>query len=1185
MSRRLLLGIFALIVVTMVSIPFLSNRSESAIEITKVDPAFRAYVSAYTSGIISNESHIRIMLSEDYPGPITLDAPVTEKYFTFDPDIPGKTYWIDSRTIEFRPDRRLTSDQSYNVEFALSKLITDLPENLQVMKFSFRTMKQTMDYVLNGTKTIDKKTLRWQQLRGSIITGDASDNAAVEQVLSATQNGKKLSVKWEHETDHVTHRFTVDSISRTEKAGSFTMDFNGKPIGVDIAENKKVEVPSLKDFKVLGMHVEQGQEQCVVVQFSDPIMEKQDLNGLITIDKSNATYRYTVEDNDVKVYPSEHLTSEYSVSVNSGVKNVLGFGLPKSFKQTVKFEDLKPEIKLVGNGVILPNSEKGLLFPFQVVNLNAVDVKVIRIFENNIPQFLQVNSLEGSSDLYRVGKVVLKKKVDLNIKAKSDYGRWTTFSLDLGELIKTEPGAIYRVNISFRKEYSMYNCPKDTTTHTDEEYIRPETEFDPEVENGDEYGYYGGDYYDDYYWYWDDGDRDDPCSNRYYYNRGISRNVLASDLGLMAKRGNDGSMLFAVNDIKTTMPLSGVEMELYTFQNQLITSFKSDANGFATVKLPKKKPFLLVAKNGNQRGYLKLDDGSSLSLSAFDVAGQEVQKGIKGMIYGERGVWRPGDTLFLGFILEDKQNVLPETHPVTFELYNARGQMVNRMVKAQSVNGFYSFPTPTDPEAPTGYWMAKVKVGGAVFTKNLKVETIMPNRLKINMDFGADGLASKADDKITLDSKWLMGAPAKNLKAQVDISLYASDTKFKGYDNYEFDDPSSNFFTENQTVFDGTLDEQGKATFEPKINAKGAPGKLNASFNTRVFEQGGAFSIDYFTSEYSPYSHYVGLFTPAGNGWGGTLYTGKEYTMLTASVDETGKAVSRDELKVQVYKVSWRWWWSSGYDNLAYYINSNYYEPVMDTVIKSDKSGKGSFNIRVPDDQYGRYFVRVTDEKSGHSTGKLVWFDWPYWDGSSSRSNEAASLLQFSSDKKSYTVGETINLTIPSPGQGRALITVESGASIISQYWLETETKGNVTYTIPVTAAMSPNVYIGVTLIQPHAQTINDAPIRMYGVIPIVVDDPKTHISPVITTAEVWKPEQPASITVSETEGKPMTYTLAVVDEGLLDLTRFKTPDPWNHFYAREALGVKTWDMYDMVMGAYGAELERVLGIGGDGEG
>src|SRR5687767_8156183 len=140
MSRRLLIGIFALIAVTMISIPFLSNRSESAIEITKVDPAFQAYVSAYTSGIISNESYIRVMLSEDYPGLITLDEATSEQYFSFSPEITGKTYWIDSRTLEFRPDARLASDQSYDVDFDLGKIVADIPENLKHMKFSFRTM-------------------------------------------------------------------------------------------------------------------------------------------------------------------------------------------------------------------------------------------------------------------------------------------------------------------------------------------------------------------------------------------------------------------------------------------------------------------------------------------------------------------------------------------------------------------------------------------------------------------------------------------------------------------------------------------------------------------------------------------------------------------------------------------------------------------------------------------------------------------------------------------------------------------------------------------------------------------------------------------------------------------------------------------------------------------------------------
>ena len=128
---------------------------------------------------------------------------------------------------------------------------------------------------------------------------------------------------------------------------------------------------------------------------------------------------------------------------------------------------------------------------------------------------------------------------------------------------------------------------------------------------------------------------------------------------------------------------------------------------------------------------------------------------------------------------------------------------------------------------------------------------------------------------------------------------------------------------------------------------------------------------------------------------------------------------------------------------------------------------------------------------------------------------------------------------------------------------------------------MTPNVYANVTLIQPHSQTANDLPIRLYGVIPIYVENPETHITPQISMPDVLRPEESFTLKVKEKNGRQMTYTIAVVDEGLLDLTRFKTPDPWNHFYSKEALGVKTWDIFDMVIGAYGGKLEHLLSLGG----
>lgn len=163
------------------------------------------------------------------------------------------------------------------------------------------------------------------------------------------------------------------------------------------------------------------------------------------------------------------------------------------------------------------------------------------------------------------------------------------------------------------------------------------------------------------------------------------------------------------------------------------------------------------------------------------------------------------------------------------------------------------------------------------------------------------------------------------------------------------------------------------------------------------------------------------------------------------------------------------------------------------------------------------------------------------------------------------------------------MVTIENGSEVLESLWVKT-VKGETKFELPVTELYTPNVFIHISLLQPHASTLNDSPIRLYGVAPISVEDPNTKLQPVIAMPKVLQPEEGITLKVSEKKGKSMTYSIAIVDEGLLDLTRFKTPDPWNAFYAREALGVKTWDVYDDVIGAFGGRIDQVFAIGGDGE-
>ena len=214
----------------------------------------------------------------------------------------------------------------------------------------------------------------------------------------------------------------------------------------------------------------------------------------------------------------------------------------------------------------------------------------------------------------------------------------------------------------------------------------------------------------------------------------IGTNILASDVGVIAKRGENKSYLFAVNNIITTEPISNARVDLYSFQQQKLATGATSSEGIASFQLDTFAYFAIVTY-GTQSTYVRLDDGNSLSVSNFNVAGETLQKGLKGFIYGERGVWRPGDNLYLSFILNDASNKIPSGHPIKFRLSDPNGKVTYQTVQKSNEWNHYAFTVPTEMDAPTGNWEAMVSVGGAKFYKSIKIETIKPNRLKIKNSF------------------------------------------------------------------------------------------------------------------------------------------------------------------------------------------------------------------------------------------------------------------------------------------------------------------------------------------------------------------------------------------------------------------------------------------------------------------
>lgn len=1182
MRKYLILSVIALFLGSLFFMPSCSTPARK--KVIKNDSEYAEFISAYTSGSISNNGTVRVVLATDYSGEIDLTKPFSKNLFSFSPSVEGQTWWLDSRTLEFRPDEPLDNGIKYEVEFDLATVL-DVPEDLSTFVFDFHTKQQSLVVHHDGLETPDIKNLKSQQVSGNLVLNDEADSAHIKKCLKAYQDGKELKISW-NMANNLSPQFLVKNIKRAKTKSTVKLVWNGEPINSADKGTKKIEVPALGDFKITDIKVTQEPEQFVTIHYSDPLLTNQAFTGLVTL--QDAYYpTFVAEGQNLIVYPGTRLAGNKLLNVFRGIKNVLGYPCKDEEEVELVFEEIKPNVRAIGDGVIIPTSIDGVQFPFEAVNVNAVDVYITHIYENNILQFLQANNLDEKGELQRVGKNIVTKKIDLDPEGKLNLHDWNQFNIDLSEIVKIEAGAIYNVEIKIKKEYSIYKCD-DVNSEEEIDYSEGESMTSlgstEKEEDWNEDGWYYSSYDYDYYYDYDYGYYSNPCNDYYYSYKGLKKNILASDIGIIAKAGSDKIMNVYLSDLKTTNPIVGATVEFYDYQQQLLGTAVSGIEGNISIHL-KNKPFVLVAKNGAQRGYLKLRDGEALSMSKFDVTGEYVQKGVKGFVYTERGVWRPGDSIYVSFMLEDENNILPENHPVRFELVNPSGVVVSKISTSKHLNHLYNFRVTTQPEDPTGYYTARVSVGNRDYSKYLRVETIKPNRLKMYLDFGKERL-SRLDSKnmVALNAKWLHGAIAGNLNAKVDVTVNQIPTRFKNFKDYTFDDPIRSFSSEEQTIFDGQLDEEGNANFDATLNiGDAAPGMLRAFFTTKVFEKGGGFSIDRSSVDYSPYSHYVGVNVPKGDMYGGTLVTDKDHIVNIATVDANGKGVSRRNIEVKVYKLNWRWWWDHYDYDLSSYITSNSAEMILDTKVNTS-TGKGKFTLRVDRPQWGRFLVYVRDPESNHVTGKIVYIDWPYWARANRKDNENATMLNLSIDKENYKKGEKVKVTFPSSEGGRALVSIESGSKVIETHWVNTQ-KGETKYEFTASSEMTPNAYVNVTLIQPHASTENDRPIRMYGVLPFLVEDMETHLNPTIACADVFRPETNQHITVREKNGKPMTYTLAVVDDGLLDLTKFQTPNPWPVFYAREALGVKTWDLYDQVMGAFASKMDKLLAIGGDGEG
>ena len=1125
-------------------------------QICPVSEVLLPLIDSYTSGVIIEGEPIVVRFQYPQALKIKQGDALPAQLFSFTPNLKGKAVWLDETTVAFEYDK-IDNTKQYVCRFKASDVL-DLASS-ETLEFSFGVRRQSFN-LTDVYPVCESEDVMDYQLYVDFAAPIEMDDAI--KIFD-----EAIVKKYEVETTSIdgnTYMFTLRSIPRSTSDYDISITLNGKKIGSETKTTRSLTVYAKDKFAPVSLDVEKSTGKAVLF-FSQPVKQGQNLNGLVTFSQSKLSGQYDIQSNKIVFYfDKSKLYSSQLEDITmyiTGIRDASDGIMQENAEFKFSLNDYEPKVRWTNDGVIMPDIKETTVF-FDAVCLNNVTLRIIRIYDDNILSFLQDNDLSSTYNVRKVGR--LEKKVRLQLD-NPNVTQWKTYPIVLSDYVDVEPGAMYQLSLNFG--------PADYVFASDE--MKNESMENPEREAK----YWNGDAYDykEYRW---EGDYGDP--NGYYYYNYVEeqKNIVVSDLAVTAKMGRNDLVDVFVYQISNAKPASGAEVVAYNFQKQQIAKGNADSKGHVQIQCDNKPAFIIASDRKGNKSVIKINNGNSLSYSRFDVDGEPVEKGVIGFAYSNRGVWRPGDELQLNLMLADAGGQLPENYPVVLEVTDAYGSLYAKQVNTKPVNGIYCYNIPTNPSDETGVWTAKFKVGTTTISKSLRVETVKPNRLEIKFEL-PDVIYLTRSEHTSLSSKWLNGLKAKGLKAEVDVKARNGETKFDGFEKYCFDNDTEHFESTEITVFSGPLNNDGVAnvSFEP-LSELYSQQMMNATFTTKVFEQGGDFSIASFTTKLSPFARYVGVELPETTSKYGSYYdTGKDWQFNVAVVNDNGKICNATvSLDYALYKLDSYWWWSSEDEyTLKRYASGTYKNPVKNGTLTCTSNTSLKFNI--PDEQWGSYLLVISDEQGGHTFAKVISFDWGY--GHASSESGAPAMLSMKASADSYQVGEKIVVTFPANDKAKALVTVEANDNVMQTMFLENLGKeGKVEFT--ATADMIPNIYVYVSLIQPH-DAGNGLPIRLYGVTSVKVEDRKLQLKPNIVAPETSNTKKQIEVKVSEANKQAMTYTLAVVDEGILGLTNYKTPNPYGYFNSKQSLKVRTWDNYSSVIDAFSGEFGSIYAIGGDG--
>lgn len=1046
-------------------------------------------------------------------------------YISFEPAIPGRFRWEQPDLLIFSPSAPLPPATSFTASFKT--------ELLQYSKFG--KVKNNPIQFFTPSLTIEDVNASWvlpdEQGGVAVPRIDVFFNypvvlAEIKNKMTVQIDGKLIPYTLQSLSDNSRITLRLQGITPEDKdleaavvIAKGLVPKGGKNAAEDELKNT-CRIPSPFNLLINDISAQHdGLSGTVSVRTSQEAITENLASGI----KITPSVKFTVEQTeDGFAIKSNQFDAEktYLITLQKGLRGRVGGLLQEQYDNNIAFGELEPSLKFTATKSVYVSAKGSRMIEMNIVNVPSLKIIISKIYESNLLTSQQYGYYPADD---RYGD-------------QSEYYEETGNGITMGDIIYEKEIETRTLPQSGNSRLFKFNIDDQLPEFKGIYHIRVRSSKD--------------------YWISD------------------SRFISVSDIGLIAKEAKEKLLVFT-NSIKTAEPLPGVNVVAYGNNNQVLGLGTTNAAGVAEITYARRefagfRPAMIVAKTEGDFNYLPFNS-TKVNTSRFEVGGKRTNStGLDAFIYAERDIYRPGEKINFSVILRNSEWKSPGELPLKLKWLQPNGKELTSFRKTLNQEGSIEGTTALSSAAITGSYTLEAYSSNEVLlgSKSFSVEEFVPDRIKITARLDQLVLQPGITTTLQLNAINFFGPPAANRNYETEIQLRAKTFNPKKFDRYDFSIQNQGLSLD-KVIREGKTDASGNASekYEVPSMFKNS-GLLQANFYATVFDETGrpvsrSVSADIFTQPY-----FLGI---AEDGY--AYYPLNQLIRFPViALDKNEKVMVGSKAIVKMIKHEYR-------TVLAKSGSYFRYESQEDDKLLSEQTitinGEQTFYAFAPRSP-GNYELRIAvPDASGYVSRKFYSYgSWGGDDHSFEVSTEGS--IEIESDRQTYKAGDSAKILFKAPFDGKMLVTVEKD-KLISYQYVNVE-KRNASIDLKITGEFLPNVFITATLFKPHGGS--DIPLLVaHGFQNIKVEEPARINKVEIIASKSSRSKTTQHVTVKTTPGSYVT--LAAVDNGVLQVTGFTTPDPYTYFYAPRALEMNAYDLYPYLFPEVRA---RMSSTGGDGE-